>query len=348
METNERKYGGMNNERYCQHGRHERSCYICYMEEEIVELTERHARELRSVAEAVLERSAVIGARKAEACRLPDGQAVADAVRSIHLPSLIANVTGKAESFYSGQLGVPADGQPQPSGERTAPIPTWMQHTIADIAHLAGINGESLAILAHALGREELTLVQKLTIPLSEQWPHVIASQGAEPVGYIDPSDLHRMGRCAMTEFEQVRLSLRRALDHIPRNVRKYVEDAAALLERTEVARVAAEENYQAAALRANANAEMFKLLQFENKQLRAQLAEAQKDAERYRWLRNPTVDVGFVLDKCVGHLESGHGIYEYKAGEELDNAIDAARSTSQQPQWSHPDGFGGGLMGEI
>jgi hypothetical protein len=44
-----------------------------------------------------------------------------------------------------------------------------------------------------------------------------------------------------MTEFEQVRLSLRRALDHVPRNVRKYVEDAATLLERTEAARGAAE-----------------------------------------------------------------------------------------------------------
>jgi len=54
----------------------------------------------------------------------------------------------------------------------------------------------------------------------------------------------------------------------------KDVEYAATLLERTEKARLAAEENYQAATLRANANAEMFKSLQLENDALRAELAE--------------------------------------------------------------------------
>lgn len=53
--------------------------------------------------------------------------------------------------------------------------------------------------------------------------------------------------------------------------------------------------------------------------------ADVVRDAERYRWLRNPAQEVGLVLDKRVGESKSGYGIYEYRAGEELDAAIDAA-----------------------
>ncbi|APQ14715.1 hypothetical protein BJP27_24395 (plasmid) [Pseudomonas oryzihabitans] len=55
------------------------------------------------------------------------------------------------------------------------------------------------------------------------------------------------------------------------------------------------------------------------------------KDAERYRWLRNPGQDVALVLDKKTGHVPvdergfGGYGIYEYRAGTDLDEAIDAA-----------------------
>lgn len=49
------------------------------------------------------------------------------------------------------------------------------------------------------------------------------------------------------------------------------------------------------------------------------------KDAERYRWLRNPDQDVCLVLDKMVSS-----GVYEYRAGEELDAAIDAAMEADQ------------------
>jgi hypothetical protein len=50
------------------------------------------------------------------------------------------------------------------------------------------------------------------------------------------------------------------------------------------------------------------------------------KDAERYRWLRNPDQDVALVLDKMVSS-----GVYEYRAGDELDAAIDAAMQGDQQ-----------------
>lgn len=64
---------------------------------------------------------------------------------------------------------------------------------------------------------------------------------------------------------------------------------------------------------------------------LDAQLAAAQKDAERYRWLRNPTQDVALVIDKVTGEVPAdefgcgGYRTYEYRAGDELDAAIDAA-----------------------
>lgn len=60
-------------------------------------------------------------------------------------------------------------------------------------------------------------------------------------------------------------------------------------------------------------------------KELTAQRDAAMKDAERYRWLRSPTQDVGNVLDKRVGNTVEGYGVWEYRAGGELDNAIDAA-----------------------
>jgi hypothetical protein len=61
------------------------------------------------------------------------------------------------------------------------------------------------------------------------------------------------------------------------------------------------------------------------------------RDAERYRWLRNPTTDVALVLDKVAGEVPAdelgggGYRIYEYRAGEDLDSAIDAAMSASKE-----------------
>lgn len=64
------------------------------------------------------------------------------------------------------------------------------------------------------------------------------------------------------------------------------------------------------------------------------QLADAEKDATRYRWLRDPNTDVALVLDKCTGYQEydegtqtGGYSTYEYRAGAELDAVIDAART---------------------
>lgn len=61
------------------------------------------------------------------------------------------------------------------------------------------------------------------------------------------------------------------------------------------------------------------------------------RDAARYRWLRNPHTDVALVLDKCTGYVPvdervpsvGGYHTYEYRAGEELDAAIDAVMSTA-------------------
>lgn len=57
------------------------------------------------------------------------------------------------------------------------------------------------------------------------------------------------------------------------------------------------------------------------------------RDAERYRWLRDPKIDPALVLDKRTGYVPEdesvpgigGYHTYEYRAGEELDAAIDAA-----------------------
>jgi hypothetical protein len=69
-----------------------------------------------------------------------------------------------------------------------------------------------------------------------------------------------------------------------------------------------------------------------ENATLKAENERLRKDAERYRWLRDPKTDVGLVIDKVVDEIPSEEGtgydglkVYEYRAGEELDAAIDAA-----------------------
>lgn len=56
-----------------------------------------------------------------------------------------------------------------------------------------------------------------------------------------------------------------------------------------------------------------------------ARLRAAEADAKRYRWMRNPSTDPASVIDKRVGDSVTGFGIWEYKAGDELDAAIDAA-----------------------
>lgn len=60
--------------------------------------------------------------------------------------------------------------------------------------------------------------------------------------------------------------------------------------------------------------------------------ADLVRDAERYRWLRNPDTDAALVLDKKVGWREydegtrtGGYAIYEYRCGDDLDEKVDAA-----------------------
>ena len=65
----------------------------------------------------------------------------------------------------------------------------------------------------------------------------------------------------------------------------------------------------------------------------RKPLTDEQKDATRYRWLRNPTTEVALVLDKRTNWVPpdevvpgvGGYWEYEYRAGEDLDEAIDRA-----------------------
>ena len=57
---------------------------------------------------------------------------------------------------------------------------------------------------------------------------------------------------------------------------------------------------------------------------LRVEVESMRKDAERYRWIRNPDQVVGHVIDKMVSS-----GVYEYRAGDELDDAIDDAMQQS-------------------
>lgn len=64
---------------------------------------------------------------------------------------------------------------------------------------------------------------------------------------------------------------------------------------------------------------------------LQREVEDLRADAERYRWLRNPDQDVSLVLDKVVGETPiddlwgGGYKRYEYRCGEDLDAAIDAA-----------------------
>lgn len=68
------------------------------------------------------------------------------------------------------------------------------------------------------------------------------------------------------------------------------------------------------------------------------QIEELRKDSERYRWLRDAKNDVALVLDKCTGYVPpdysvpgvGGYNTYEYRAGKELDDAIDAAIAASK------------------
>lgn len=67
-------------------------------------------------------------------------------------------------------------------------------------------------------------------------------------------------------------------------------------------------------------------------------------DAARYRWLRDPASNVALVLDKRTGYVPAderlpgvgGYHTYEYRAGEELDAAIDAARARLGEKGDSH------------
>ena len=54
--------------------------------------------------------------------------------------------------------------------------------------------------------------------------------------------------------------------------------------------------------------------------------AELVADAARYRWLRDINNNINRIIDKVVGELPSGSPIVEFRAGEELDAAIDKAR----------------------
>ena len=59
-----------------------------------------------------------------------------------------------------------------------------------------------------------------------------------------------------------------------------------------------------------------------------AEIESLKKDAARYRWLRDESIDPGAVIDKNVGIFNSedgGYPIWEYRAGKELDDAIDTA-----------------------
>jgi len=71
-----------------------------------------------------------------------------------------------------------------------------------------------------------------------------------------------------------------------------------------------------------------------------ANKAEVERDAARYRWLRNPDTDVALVIDKQTGFVNPMEGVpgvggyhtYEYRAGDELDAAIDAAMGIAAPP----------------
>jgi predicted transcriptional regulator len=76
-----------------------------------------------------------------------------------------------------------------------------------------------------------------------------------------------------------------------------------------------------------------------ELRRLRAENEALMVDAGRYRWLRDPDIDVALVIDKRTEYVEAddsvsgvgGYFIYEYRAGEELDTAIDTAMQSSTE-----------------
>ena len=64
---------------------------------------------------------------------------------------------------------------------------------------------------------------------------------------------------------------------------------------------------------------------------MRAQLAEAKKDAERYRWLRDGVIVGGEINEGLYGHIDHpSHPNRWALAGPELDEAIDAARAQQE------------------
>lgn len=66
--------------------------------------------------------------------------------------------------------------------------------------------------------------------------------------------------------------------------------------------------------------------------ELIAEIEALRKDAERYRWLRDDSIDPGAVIDKKVGVSSGGYPIWEYRSGDDLDSAIDSAMSKGDQP----------------
>lgn len=67
--------------------------------------------------------------------------------------------------------------------------------------------------------------------------------------------------------------------------------------------------------------------------ELRTKLEALDRDAARYRWLRDEDSQVCGVLDKVVGELPSGSPIFEYPYGDELDSRIDAAMEAANVPE---------------
>ena len=68
-----------------------------------------------------------------------------------------------------------------------------------------------------------------------------------------------------------------------------------------------------------------FNCAKHEIEKLKNENESLKKDAARYRWLRDESIDPGSVIDKKIGHSYVGdYPIYEYRAGQELDDAIDA------------------------
>lgn len=71
-----------------------------------------------------------------------------------------------------------------------------------------------------------------------------------------------------------------------------------------------------------------FNCAKHEIEKLKNENESLKKDAARYRWLRDESIDPGAVIDKKVGTFNSedgGYPIWEYRAGKDLDDAIDTA-----------------------